>query len=352
MIALTLNSKKGTDNTTYPTASLSTWIYVSVGSGGASSITLNNSGVSIYSAKIGDYFTLTGATKYYITGTPSNTSITITPSLTEVIAANTAINIYSPNSTFYNSNSKLGYRICCAKTIATYDSSNSKISISAGTTNLTNCIISNSTVKVMKTTDYSQFLDTNENTVTNCMVSNLYDLNVITLNSGFTTTVNSGTPIAFFSKTYNNMTYNIDPTIFTGKQYELSFSFSSTACILNQFAKNCLVYVNLGSNKSYDNNSVITTQSNFLGYLKANFIYKQMTNLVYTAIPAINYAQNMDFFTLNSDPNNAPIIINKPVSNTITIQILNEDGTPFQDNSNVGLMPPYVITFYFKEIAN
>jgi hypothetical protein len=153
-----------------------------------------------------------------------------------------------------------------------------------------------------------------------------------------------GCILHFYSRTSNNMTYTIDPTIFKdNKKYELSFSFSSSACILNQNPRVASVFVNIGSHKTYDNNTNYNTQSNFLGFLEINNHYNSFSTPVDTT-------GSVSYSTLSASPSNKPIIVNRPVSNTLNVTILKEDGTLFTDNSNIGLMPSYVISLFFKEI--
>ena len=59
---------------------------------------------------------------------------------------------------------------------------------------------------------------------------------------------------------------------------------------------------------------------------------------------------NVSYSTLIADDSNKPIIINKPTNNVLTVNILNDDLEHWTDNSNVGICPPYEITFHFKEI--
>jgi hypothetical protein len=355
MISLTLNSKKGTDKTTYPTV---TYVgYFEVNGTQSTGTTVNiyaPSTVSVpqYIAKIGDYFMITTGTtptkKYFITAV-SNSSYTISTTLTDSIANFQIINIYSPNAPFYDSTSLIGYRIGSGVTQSQFF--DTKFSLKSFS-NFNNNVYNNSICKVINS-DYLTLTDAStDSTINSFFISSVTDSNIFTMNKPFTASIGGATVITFFQKTYNNVNYQIDTTVFEdSKKYALSFSFSSSPCVLNYNAKQALVYVNLGSDKSYDNNSSYMTQSNFLGYLKNNIFYSNPSNVI-TSNSSNNVVthNNVSFHTLCADPANVPLIINKPVSNNLTIQILNEDGTPFQDNSNIGLMPPYVITLYFKPI--
>ena len=113
------------------------------------------------------------------------------------------------------------------------------------------------------------------------------------------------------------MSYVIDTSVFeNNKKYELSFSFSSSCCILNQYAKIPSVYVNLGNlsteNKTYtfENNGSYMVQSNFLGFLKINNVYNS-NNTNSLNNPSYSWG-NTQFSTLTAEPSNIPIIINKP----------------------------------------
>jgi hypothetical protein len=139
------------------------------------------------------------------------------------------------------------------------------------------------------------------------------------------------------------MSYNINTSIFEdGKKYELSFSFQSYPCIINQCYKPASVYIDFGSNATYESGTNNINTTNLLGHLKPNFIHSNQNTSVYG---------NVSYSTLIADDSNKPIIINKPTNNVLTVNILNDHEEFWSDNSNVGLCPPYEITFHFKEIS-
>lgn len=428
MISLTLNSKKGTDNTNYPDSSILTNVVNSAAvAANGTSFTMSPSNFLV---KIGDTFTypITSAPNTLIStfsGTVPNSSTTLTLTTTAtgltvpaflyfgstMIAkittlvtgtlgaigstytlsqtlydfanstvfstySNAVYNIYNVTSTvinFYPSSfdgfanasimpvttihsstfgqttksALLGYKVGAA-TCTTYPIGTNVLDISNPPFFFSNSAV-NSTCSLIieRVISGYRFKDIRDTySISNLTYNYLNKTSSLVIPStGLTRQVNAAqNTLHFYSRTYNTVSYTIDTTIFNvGKKYELSFSFSSYPCILNQGARIPLVYVNLGSDKTYDNNGTFMSQSNFLGFLKTNNFYNSIATIAETV-------GNVSYSKLVADPANIPIIISKPVTNTINIQILNEDGTPFVDNSNIGIMPPYVITLYFKEI--
>ena len=326
MIAVTLNSKKGVNLGIIPSTQINSYglnnATVALNGNILPLATPNNT--IIY----GDTFQH-GSTTYTITGSTTLASYSFTPNL--VTAINNANNIYPITTTH---SQQLGFKICAGVTHGTLPVGYSVISFTAPQLITSLSIISPYASLVIGSDIYS---------IEKISYSAFNNTNMIRISPPLkTATVNNVTLVTIYSKSFHSMSYNIDTSIFEdGKKYELSFSFTSSPCIINQCYQPASVYVDLG-NAGYESgtNSINTTTK--LGLLKNNYVHQNMNAALFG---------NVSYSTLIADDSNKPLIINKPMRGQITVNILNDDLELWSDNSNVGICPPYEITFHFKEIS-
>jgi hypothetical protein len=344
MIALTLNSKKGTNNTSHnliPTNFPTSFIVnvTTAGVSGGNSIIINTN----YLIKPGDTFTY-ATVSYTITYVTITGTFYTTLGITPAFSASSIVPIGGLIITPCAHSSSLGYAIASLSCGSSHPIGSSNIPLKnilglSMFSNLINC-------QVLVGTDSTVYKVTN--IITNQSNNNVGSYLAITPPLASATA--SDVRVIFYAKTYNNITYNIDSSIFkNSRKYELSFSFSSSPMVFNQYSKIPLVYINLNSSSTHESNIIYNTDSitqlNFLGFLKTNLIYNSANSSDVNSLGN----NNTQYCSLVADPSNIPIIINKPTSNNITITVVNEDGTPFYDCSNYGIMQPYVISLYFKE---
>jgi hypothetical protein len=441
MISLTLSSRKGTDNTTYPDSSVLTSATVSVAvaagtsaaaPGGTSFVTPTNSPNSLI--KIGDTFVYPAASRFIngtftgtivsgtaivtlvstptsagliignylywgssllgkilsltsgtantigatytlsqilydlnastlfsmysnaiynitaLTHSSTNTTLTFFPNAIDGIPAGTVLPITTIHSSTLLETTRsalLGYKVAASNAQSAAAVNSTTLDITNAPYHFSNTIVNHNSSVIVEKQITMRYKQTRQTYAISNLIYNYWN-KVAALTLATPTTFAIGATqnvLHFYSRTANNMRYTIDPTIFRETEtYEVSFSFASSACILNQGARCALVYATLGSDKTYDNTTGYTQQSNFLGFLKIKNVYESVTTVADTT-------GSVSYSTLYADPSNPPIIIKKPISNTINITILNEDGTLFTDNSNIRLMPQYLITLYFKELA-
>lgn len=328
MIAVTLNSKKGLNLGIIPSTQINTYLInsttVAVNASAFPTFANNNTIV------LGDTFTH-GGNVYTFNNNTTLASYTFTPNL--ITAINNAA-LYFPITTTHSAT--LGFKICAGTVNGTIPIGSSVISFTGP--HLITClnVISPNSSLVIGSDTYS---------IEKISYSSVASANMIRITPPLkTATISSGnsTLITIYSKSFNTMSYNIDTSIFEdGKKYELSFSFTSSPCIINQCYQPASVYVDWG-NTAYESgtNSINTTTK--LGLLKNNYVHQNMNSAQFG---------NVSYSTLIADDSNKPLIINKPIRNTITVNIMNDDLELWSDNSNVGLCPPYEITFHFKEIS-
>ena len=329
MISVTLNSRKGSNLAVIPTTQSNTF-FVSPQTLNVGATSFNNTSPS-NSIDIGETFIWSGTT-YTITGISTLTLYSFTPALLVQIPSYTTVPIITTNSNI------LGYKVSSGHTNANQAIGSSVLNFYNSSVLFTQNILS----------PYMQLLiDNNIYSMSNISFSAINNISLIKVTPPLSTAMLGAiTLINVYAKTYNNVSYNIDPSIFEdGKKYELSFSFTSYPCIISQSCGLPCVYLNLGTNSTYETDYNNIIKSNLLGYLKSNFIHSNMassnSNVLYG---------NVSYSTLTADPSNKPILISKPSTNNITISILNDDLTPFVDNSSIGLFPPYSLTLHFKEV--
>ena len=326
MISVTLNSKKGNNLAVYPDSQISTFVLTNPLANGASILILQQPNNSLY---IGDKFTWNNVT-HTITNYNSLTNYWFAPPLNLAVPNFTTLYIISSNS------SSLGYKIMAGTPSAS-------LSMGLSLVSFYNSSLLNSLNIVAPYMSLS--IGTDTYSMSNITYSALNNINMISVKPPLKTNLGyATTPMTIYAQTYSNISYNIDPSIFEdGKKYELSFSFSSYACIISQSCQPASVYINLGRNNTYETDSNSIISSNLLGYLKPNFIHSNMSS-------ALTVYGNVSFSTLVADPSNQPILIAKPSNSNITVTILNDDLTPFTDNSDIGLCPAYEMTLHFKEV--
>jgi hypothetical protein len=274
---------------------------------------------------LGDTFIWNGTTHTF-TNCGSLTVYYFSPGLSASIPVNTVIPITSNNSQL------LGYKNAAGVTLGTIPLNSSVISFGASSLITTSNIISS----------YMSLLIANEiYSIKSINYSSINNISMMQISPPLkSATVNNSTIAYVYSKTFHTMEYKFD--IFeSGKKYQLSFSFSSYPCIINQCFKSASVYASFNSNSTYESGANNINTTNLLGHLKPNKIHSNMNSSLFG---------NVSYSTLIADDSNKPIIINSPKTNIVTINILNDDDTPFVDNSIVGLCPPYLLTLQFKEI--
>ena len=327
MISVTLNSKKGVNLGIIPSTQINTYIT------NTATVSLNGNTFPALSQPnntiiLGDTFTH-GPNTYTINNLTTLSNYNFTPNL--LTAINNA-SLFFPITTTHSQT--LGYKINALKPQGDSPIGSSLISFYQPHHFISLNIISPYASLVIGTDVYS---------IEKISSSAINATNMIRINPPLKSAiVNNSTTITIYSKSFNTMSYNIGTSIFEdGKKYELSFSFQSYPCIINQFYQPASVYVDFGSNSTYESGTNTINTTNKLGLLKPNFIHSNQNTALYG---------NVSYSTLIADDSNKPIIINKPTNNVLTVNILNEDLEHWTDNSNVGICPPYEITFNFKEI--
>ena len=328
MISVTLNSKKGNNLAVYPeTPQINSYVVTTA------TVPVNTNVFSVQpnnTIMVGDTFVWHGL-RYTIGNSVGLGGYYITPNIggTNAIPAGTILFISTTGDSRI-----LGHKISSGIIQGPLPAGSSLISTTYPQTFNALSIISPYSKIMIGTDTYS---------ITKICASANVTANMIEITPPLqSATVYNTTIMNVYSQTYNRIMYNIDSSIFEdGKKYELSFSFTSHPCILNQFMKPALVYINLGTNDTYetDYNNLITT--NLLGYLKPNFIHSNMSTA--TALYG-----NVSYSTL-IEASNKPILIKKFSTNYIIVTIVDDDLIPFVDNSNVGIFPPYKLTLHFKE---
>lgn len=326
MISVTLNSKKGNNLGIIPSTQINTYVLnnATVALNGNVLPTLQPNNGIIY----GDTFQH-GSNTYTITNSTTLSSYSFTPNL--LTAINNTNNVYPITTTHSQT---LGFKIGAAISYGSVPIGSSVISFNAPHLISTLNIISPYISLVIGTDVYS---------IEKISYSSINNTNMIKISPPLkTATFHNSTLITIYSKSFNTMSYNIDTSIFEdGKKYELSFTFSSYPCIINQLYVPASLYVDFGSNSTYESGTNNLNTTNLLGLLKPNFIHSNQNTALYG---------NVSYSTLISDDSNKPIIINKPTNNVLTVNIFNDDLEYWFDNSNIGICPPYEITFHFKEI--
>ena len=326
MISVTLNSKKGNNLGIIPSSQIHTYTTNSATiSVNGNTFTTNQPNNTII---LGDTFTH-GPNTYTFNNNTTLSSYSFTPNL--ITAINNA-NLFFPITTTHSQS--LGYKICAGVVTGNVPVGSKVVSFNSPQLVSTLSVISPYASLVIGTDVYS---------IEKISYSSLLGANMISISPPLkTTTASFTTIITIYSKSFNTMSYNIDTSIFEdGKKYELSFSFQSFPCIINQCYQPASVYVNFSSNSTYESGTNNINTTNKLGLLKPNFIHSNMNTALFG---------NVSYSTLIADDSNKPIIINKPTNNVLTVNILNDDLEHWTDNSNVGICPPYEITFHFKEI--
>jgi len=324
MISVTLNSKKGNNLGIIPSSQVSSYVYTTAAA------SINAIFLTIFTNNtilLGDTFVWNGITHTF-TNCASLTLYYFSPGLSASIPVNTVIPITSNNSQL------LGYKNAAGVTLGTIPLNSSVISFGASSLITTSNIISS----------YMSLLIANEiYSIKSINYSSINNISMMQISPPLkSATVNNSTVAYVYSKTFHTVEYKIDNYIFEfGKKYEMSFTFSSNPCVINQCFKPASVYASFSHSSSFESGSNNLISTNRLGILKTNLIHSNMNSALFG---------NVNYSTLIADDSNKPIIINSPKTNIVTISILNDDDTPFVDNSIVGLCPPYLLTLHFKEI--
>jgi hypothetical protein len=129
-------------------------------------------------------------------------------------------------------------------------------------------------------------------------------------------------------------TYNFDWNLLDDGYYEVSFTFNSNSGVLNS-ANIPMIYIDIGQDDTYIIGSGSFGNFRFLGT-----VFNEL----------INTAPMTSYFYAHAS-SNAPLIIKRPNSNQITININNTSNTGYTTDGSV-LLPDYILILNLKQIHN